>query len=94
MRERHRLKILEKARSPAKGLILLDYLFENPAVSITEAAELLDFSYPAASKLIDDLYFLDLLEEMTGQQRNRLFRYKPYLDLLRKGTEPIEYIEG
>lgn len=93
MREKHRLQILEKARSPTKGFLLLDYLYENPAVSISEVAELLKFSYQGASKLVDDLYSLDLLEEMTGQQRNRLFRYKPYLDLLRKGTEPVEYIE-
>ena len=30
-----------------------------------------------------------LLREVTGQRRNRRFVYEPYLDILRRGTEPI-----
>lgn len=89
MREEHRERILEKVHSPAKGLILLDHLFEGPMVDINEIARRLRVTYPAASNLVKDLQEQGLLREVTGQRRNRLFAYEPYLALLRRGTEPM-----
>ena len=89
MREKHRQLILERTRSSAKGLLLLDHLFEEPMIGINEVAQLLDITYPAASNLVNELSGRGLLRETTGQQRNRRFVYEPYLNLLRKGTEPI-----
>ena len=89
MREEHRQLILQKLSSATKCLILLDRLFEMPMTDIPSVAERLDISYPAASKIVSDLSKNGLLEEITGQKRNRLFVYEPYLAILRKGTEPI-----
>ena len=87
MREEHRNLILNKIRSPANGLLLLEHLFKIPLINVQDAKELLHVTYPAANRLIDDFIFYDLLKETTGKRRNRLFLYEPYLALLRKGTE-------
>ncbi|MEA1958838.1 MAG: Fic family protein [Chloroflexota bacterium] len=90
MREEHRQLISDKVRSPGKGLVLLEELYRNPAIFIPEVAALLKVTYPAANAIISDFVKNGLLTEITGNKRNRLFFYEPYIGLLRKGTEPIE----
>lgn len=41
----------------------------------------LQCSYATARKIVDKFVEIALLQEVTGWQRNRLYRYKPYLDL-------------
>jgi Fic family protein len=88
MREKHRQLILQQIRGSPKGLLLLDRLFEEPMTNVRDVAQLLDVSYPAANTLIAEFSRVGLLQEVTGQQRNRRFIYEPYVALLRKGTEP------
>ena len=40
----------------------------------------------AAIKLLEDLRARTWLHETTGQQRNRVYRYQPYLDLFHRDT--------
>jgi len=63
------------------GIKLLDYLFEKPIISVSMAQKHLDCAYGTAAKLIDQLVDIGLLQEITGGQRNRVFRYSPYLAL-------------
>jgi hypothetical protein len=44
-------------------------------------AKVLDLSPRSANDLIKDLGNLDLLSEITGYRRNRIFVFKPYLEL-------------
>ncbi|TET42059.1 MAG: Fic family protein, partial [Dehalococcoidia bacterium] len=87
MREQHRQLILNKMRSSANGLLLLEHLFNNPLIDIGDVTKLVYVTYPAANNLVADFVLHGLLREMTGKQRNRRFLYEPYLALLRKGTE-------
>ena len=73
MRESHRRKV----KNPA----LLDYLFEQPIVSVNSVRERLECTFPTASKHIDQFVKDGLLTEITSYRRNRLFRYDPYLTL-------------
>ena len=41
---------------------------------------------PTAIKLLEDLRARTWLHETTGQQRNRVYRYQPYLDLFHRDT--------
>jgi len=50
----------------------------------------LGLSVPAATNSIMKLVELGILEEKTGQARNRLFAYTEYLDILTVGTEPLK----
>jgi Fic family protein len=67
----------------ANGIRLLESLYERPLVTVTAAAAHLQVSWPTASKLIGAFEDRELLEEVTGHRRNRVFRYVPYLRLFR-----------
>src|SRR5438128_656896 len=81
LREAHRQAITQKAGGSANGLILLDYLFEQPMTMVRLVERQLHCAYATAGKLVDQLVDLGLLRETTGGQRNRVFRYEPYLAL-------------
>ena len=67
-------------RAP-NGLTLLDRLFRQPLVSAKTVERLIDVSQPTASAIVRDLEELQILQEMTGKQRYRLFAYDRYLRL-------------
>jgi hypothetical protein len=46
-------------------------------------------SLPTVLRGIDTLTGLGPVQELTGRSRHKLFVYKPYLDILSAGTEPI-----
>jgi hypothetical protein len=61
-----------EATKPA--IRLIDRLFSNPFVSIPQASEELDVTYPTAQKAVEDyLVEADILEEVTGKERYRQF---------------------
>ncbi len=64
------------------GQALVRQLFRQPVVSINDVTKLLGVSFPTAGNLVDDFVRLGLLVEITGQKRNRYFRYQPYIDVL------------
>lgn len=67
---------------------MLDYLFEQPIVSVRMVERKLDCAYVTASRLVDQFASLGLVKEISGQQRNRRYRYEPYLALF--DAPPIE----
>lgn len=77
MRERHRARFEHHTHA----LKLLDTLFRQPYIDNNQAAEILKCSFVTASNTVKKLEAAQLLMEVTGQSRNRVFRYKPYLDL-------------
>ncbi len=82
LRETHRQWIGDRlAGRAALGTRLLDYLFEQPIVSVPLVEKRLDCSFATANKLVEQLVELGLVREMTGWQRNRRYRYDPYLAL-------------
>lgn len=82
MREDHRQSIIALAgNTSAMELRLLEFLFEQPMVSIRMVEKHLGCVYRTAGKVIDNLVSLGILREITGQQRNRIYAYKPYIDV-------------
>jgi Fic family protein len=82
LRETHRQLIGDKlAGRAALGMRLLDYLFEQPLLSIPLVEKRLDCSFVTANKLVEQLQELGIVRETTGWQRNRRYRYDPYLAL-------------
>ena len=82
MREAHRNALI---KSP-KALKLLDSLFQQPLVSPKRIAEIVGCTHPTAVKLARDLEARGWLREVTGFERNRLYRYQPYLALFHRET--------
>ncbi|MBW1854502.1 MAG: Fic family protein [Deltaproteobacteria bacterium] len=74
-------KIVSLGRKAEKARNLLFYLFRRPTINAAMVAKVLDLSPRSANDLIKDLGNLDLLSEITGYRRNRIFVFKPYLEL-------------
>jgi len=89
MREEHRSAIAENMGYAAgNGHRVLETLFERPIVSVKDVEGITGTTYAAANQLVKRLEGLGLLEEITGQARNRRFRYAPYIRLFTdEGTE-------
>lgn len=81
LRENHRERIGQQAERSTQGFQLLEMLYEHPIITVRMAEKHLGCSYATANKLVEQFVRLGLLEEMTGYQRNRRFRYAPYLAL-------------
>jgi Fic family protein len=81
LREEHRQAITTKLGGSPNGLQLLDILFGQPIITIGTVEQRLKCVYVTASRLVDQFVRLGLLKEITGFQRNRRFRYEPYLAL-------------
>lgn len=64
-------------------------LQKKPITSIRDAAKRLEISLPTAATSLEHLQTLGIVREMTGRQRNRIFLYENYLNILNEGTEPL-----
>lgn len=82
MREAHRERIVQAASGNlSHAFRLLDNLFRRPHVSINAVAGTLGVTFPTASRLVETFESLGILHEITGQQRNRIYVHKPFIDL-------------
>ena len=82
LRENHRAMIADGlGRAAGNGYRVLERLYERPIVSVNDVRSLTGTTYPAANQLVERMARLGIISEMTGQARNRLFRYDPYIRL-------------
>jgi Fic family protein len=88
LRESHRALITENfGRAAGNGHRLLEWLYQRPIVSVNEVQKLIGTSYRAANQLVGRMEQHGILREITGQRRNRRFRYEDYV-LLFTDAEP------
>jgi Fic family protein len=73
----------------ASAFRLLDHLFLQPVTTVNAAKDALGVSYRYANDVIADLVLAGLLEEITGQRRNRRFRFSRYLALFQEPPESL-----
>ncbi len=81
-----RQQLLE-ARSTATALRLAERLLDRPYVTAPLVARLLDVTFPTAQKAIDDLLDLGILEEITGQRRNRIYAAPTVIEIAYSAPE-------
>ncbi|MCQ4190883.1 Fic family protein [Methylocystis suflitae] len=82
LREKHRHIIMnEFGGTAANANKLLEYLYSHPTVSVNGVKELLQVSFPNANSLVEKFCKNQILFEITGQARNRVFSYSPYINL-------------
>jgi DNA-binding MarR family transcriptional regulator len=65
------------ARGSTIGRVL-ENLYERPIVSDKEVRHLIGFTDSDDSQLVDRIAEIGVLEDITGQARNRRFRYRAY----------------
>ncbi len=64
--------------------LLMKTLYQQPTIDIKAVTKLLGVETNTATYLINDLVKYDVLEEMTGKRRNRIFWFKEYLMIFRR----------
>lgn len=66
-------------RRSANAYNLLQHLFKQPIINVDQAAEICGTNYRPANELVAKMCEHHILKEITGQSRNRLFIFDPYL---------------
>lgn len=84
IREIHRQLITEKIRSNGNALKLHDRMFEAPTFSINSAKDTMGCAFATAATVVEQLQEHGLVREITGNERNRLYQYQPYVELFQK----------
>lgn len=62
---------------------VVNHLYKRPLISAERASEVAEVSMPTAYKLISSLEKHEILHEVTGAERNRLYIFKDYLNLFK-----------
>jgi Fic family protein len=82
LREAHRELVIKKmGKGATAALKLLESLYQDPYVSVSTIADASGLTISSANVLANRLCLLGILEEYTGQKRNRFFVYADYLAL-------------
>lgn len=83
-REGHRFLINHQlGRRSGKALVLLENLYFRPIISVDYVMEATKLTFSNANALVKQFCNFGLLREITGQRRNRLFSYAPYLAIFK-----------
>ena len=77
--EQHSILTLGKKTKLAQQFI--NYLYSNPVVDSQSVASALSINSSTAFRLIEDFIKLNILKEMTGLRRNRIFSFTRYIQL-------------
>lgn len=67
-------------RRAHSALTFLQALFIHPVTNVDRVQQECNLSYKAANALIGAMQTHGYLRELTGQSRNRIFVFQPYLD--------------
>ena len=87
LREQHRDLITTRlGRAAGNGQRVLEHLYERPIVAVADVRALIGTTYAAANNLVARMVDCGILQELTGQSRNRVFGYQSYIQLFHEGT--------
>ncbi len=64
-------------------------LRRRPVADIDDLARETGIAYSTAARAVEALVGLDVLRELTGRQRGRVFAYSRYLEILSEGAQPL-----
>lgn len=79
--EENRIARLGKRQNHAAKL--LNELFHNPVIKAEGVSELCGVSIVTAYSLIEDMVRLHILNEITGNKRNRIFTFTEYINIFK-----------
>lgn len=84
-----REKATQHRTATVNSLRLFELLPQHPVVTLARAGELLGATKPTTQKAIDSLCAADVLHEVTGKKRDRVYAWRSYIDALGTETMPI-----
>lgn len=74
-------KIVTLGRSTQKATAVFNSLFHTPLATLKDIERITGLKAPNALALINKLVKLNILKEITGKKRNRVFAYQRYINL-------------
>jgi Fic family protein len=86
--DRQRIEGIGRAASSV--LRVHQHLQKKPITSVLGAASAMSLTTPTVRTALDHLARLQIVREITGKRRDRLYVYNRYLQLLQVGAEPLE----
>lgn len=89
LRDEYRERYQDRANSVSH---LAMEIFTKPYITVNKAKEILEMSYGAANNAVGKLEEDGVLEEITGQSRNRVFRAREVFHIIQKPVDDLEYM--
>lgn len=77
------LKVLALGQRAKKAQKVIEYMYGRPILEINEIAKIIESSHQAASALVKKLEGENLLKEVTGFKRNRMYVLYDYFNIFR-----------
>ena len=77
------------ADAPQSVRRAIEVLFETPYLSVTELADRIDMSYGTANDVIATLEADGVVQEITGQQRDRVFEASEIMEIVERPAERL-----
>ena len=68
---------------------VFEQMARRVVLTVPQVAPTLPMSAPTIRAAIDALVELEIVNELTGQRRNRVFAYQAYLAILSEGAQPL-----
>ncbi len=84
-----RALIQQSDKATATTQIVYDALLRQPVTNTRRLREVTGKPLPTLLRALDGLQQLGIITETTGKERNKVFAYRAYLDMLNQGTEPL-----
>lgn len=79
-------KINAIGRSAKNTKAVFDYIEQNPIIDISKTAQELNLAFSTVSNAVKRLVDMDILIKTNNSNRNRVFSYEAYLEILKKDT--------
>ena len=68
---------------------LMRQLYKSPTIDIKNVAKLLEIKTNTAAMMVNDFVTFDILYELTGKQRNRIFYFRDYITVFSQHGEKV-----
>ena len=82
-----RAKIASVGRGAGSVLQVFNYLEKKPLALIPEMVSALNLTTPTVTAALQNLIKLEIVHEVTGKQRGRIFVYQGYMRVLERGID-------
>jgi Fic family protein len=86
---RDRSKIEKLGRASASALRVHELMQTNPYLRIPTATKVLKLTVPTVTSALNHLMELDIVKEVSGRPRDRLFAFSQYLRMVSGDTQPL-----
>lgn len=78
------IKLLSLGNRINEARKIVEYLYKQPVIDIARVSKITGKSKATNYKMVEDLERLEILKEITGAQRNKLYVFNDYLELFKK----------